>query len=363
MPTSPTEPPVSVNAGADLRAPGEPPFIRDLWYVAMPARRLRRGKVVGKTLLGEPILFGRDKEGRPFALRNICAHRGMPLSCGKFDGTELECAYHGWRFGTDGVCTAIPALVEGQNVDVSKIHVRRYPCEEVQGVVWVFMGEVSDDLPAVPQVPGFQDAKPKLSQTRPFPVPIDHAVVGLIDPAHVPFVHRSHWYRPKGSMHEKAKRFVPSHLGFRMVRHPPSKNSLLYRLLGGAPQTQIDFQLPGLRIEHIEAGRHSLCGITAITPVSESECEVHHMIYWTMPWLSLGKPLAHFLTREFLAQDQRIVAQQKEGLKHDPQLMMIHDADTLARWYYQLKREFHQSRVEGRPFQNSVPDKVLRWQT
>jgi phenylpropionate dioxygenase-like ring-hydroxylating dioxygenase large terminal subunit len=361
--TQPIRKPSEPEDGRNLRAPDQPAFLRGMWYVAIPGRFLKRGKVVAKVLLGEPVLLGRRSDGQPFALRNICAHRGMPLDAGHFDGNEVECAYHGWRFGTDGVCTAIPALVEGQNVDVSKIGVRSYPCQEVQGIVWVFFGDTKEAPPAVPRVPGFEDGAPRLAQTRLFPVNIDHAVVGLIDPAHVPFVHKSSWYRPAGSMHEKSKRFVPIEHGFRMVRHTPSKNSLLYKLLGGAPATQIDFQLPGLRIEHIQAGRHSLVGFTAMTPTSEHECEAHHMIFWTMPWLSLGKPIAHWMARAFLEQDRRIVAEQHRGLQYDPQLMMIHDADTLARWYYQLKREFVAARQEGRTFVNSVPDRVLRWQT
>ena len=38
------------------------------------------------------------------------------------DGREsVECPYHGWRFGTDGACTAIPSLVADQAMDVSRI--------------------------------------------------------------------------------------------------------------------------------------------------------------------------------------------------------------------------------------------------
>ena len=58
--------------------------------------------MLAKTLLGEPILIGRDAAGAPFALRDLCPHRGVPLSCGSFDGKEVECCYHGWRFATDG---------------------------------------------------------------------------------------------------------------------------------------------------------------------------------------------------------------------------------------------------------------------
>ncbi|MEE8291406.1 MAG: Rieske 2Fe-2S domain-containing protein, partial [Candidatus Tectomicrobia bacterium] len=64
-------------------------FLRNLWYMAMPGQRLKPGKMVAKRLLGEALLLGRGKDAKPFALRNLCPHRGVPLSYGRFDGTEI----------------------------------------------------------------------------------------------------------------------------------------------------------------------------------------------------------------------------------------------------------------------------------
>ena len=88
--------------------------LREAWYYATPSRRLRRGKTMPKIILGEPILLGRDNDGTAFALRDLCPHRGMRLTAGRFDGYEVECCYHGWRFDTDGHCTLIPSLAPGQ---------------------------------------------------------------------------------------------------------------------------------------------------------------------------------------------------------------------------------------------------------
>ena len=57
-------------------------LLRGLWYVAMPGRDLALGKTVAKTLFGEPLLIGRAKDGRPFAIRDACPHRGIPLRYG-----------------------------------------------------------------------------------------------------------------------------------------------------------------------------------------------------------------------------------------------------------------------------------------
>ena len=45
--------------------------LREAWYYAAPGRHLRRGKLLGRQMLGEPILLGRDRDGAVFALRNI----------------------------------------------------------------------------------------------------------------------------------------------------------------------------------------------------------------------------------------------------------------------------------------------------
>ena len=52
---------------------------------------------------------------------------------------------------------------------------------------------------------------------------------------------------------------------------------------------------------------------------------------------------------------------QNQGLKYDPVLIWIDDADRQARWYHALKREWAASRREGRPFVNPVEPATLRW--
>ena len=54
---------------------------------------------------------------------------------------------------------------------------------------------------------------------------------------------------------------------------------------------------------------------------------------------------------------------QNQGLRYDPPLIWIDDADRQAKWYQQLKREWARSRAEGRPFRNPVEATVLRWRS
>jgi len=72
------------------------------------------------------------------------------------------------------------------------------------------------------------------------PSHIDHGIIGLMDPAHGPFVHQSWFWRKRGSIHEKAKQFQPIPNGFRMSPHSPSTNSAPYQLLRGLPASGND---------------------------------------------------------------------------------------------------------------------------
>ena len=344
-------------------------FLRDIWYFAVPSSALKPGEVMAKTLLGEPVVLARQADGKPYALRDICPHRGIPLSDGRMVGDEVECCYHGWRFNCEGTCTLIPSITTEQDFDSTRIKVRNYPLIERHGGLWIFMGRPDAKNttaglpdPSLPEIPDFAD-KPNISVSMDFPCHIDHAVIGLMDPAHGPYVHKSIFWRDEKSMHDKAKDFGPSPFGFAMKRHPPSKNAAAYKILGGGIFTEIRFRLPGVRVEHIEAGRYHLCNLTCVTPIGPMQTEVHHMVYWTMPWLTPLKPLLVPFVKRFLGQDRDVVVKQQRGLAFNPQLMLINDSDIQAKWYFRLKKSYDAWRKDGGDFDNPVRDTVLRWRS
>jgi phenylpropionate dioxygenase-like ring-hydroxylating dioxygenase large terminal subunit len=347
-------------------------FLTDTWYFAALADDLKPGKLQRVEMLGEPVLLGRDKAGKAFALRDICPHRAAPLSAGRLtaeaDGAaSVECPYHGWRFGLDGVCRAIPSLTEGQGPEPQRVKVRTWPVAVSQGMVFVWMASDPrfDGAPAEPPpvFPGVVGGRPKLVDRMVFDSHIDHAVVGLMDPAHGPYVHQQWWWRSSGSQHEKTKAFEPREHGFAMLRHQPSKNSRAYAVLGGEPLTEITFRLPGLRWEHVQIGKRQVLALTCLTPVDATHTRITQIIWSDHPMVSLLKPFIALGARAFLRQDAAMVTLQNEGLRYDPALLWIDDADRQAKWYQQLKKEWTASRAQGRPFVNPVQAAVLKWRS
>ena len=339
--------------------------LREMWYYAMPSAALKPSALLPRLYLGEPLVFGRGADGVAFALRDLCPHRGIPLHYGKFDGGEIECAYHGWRFKPSGQCAAIPALPESHPHDVGRICVKAYSVREVQGNVWVFFGDNPEAAPEIPLLPDLDaERRPNLTysvrvETRP-----DDALYNLVDPTHNPFVHVSWWWRRRGSTRAKEKFFVPSPYGFTMVPHRPSANYAPYKLLGGEVETQIIFRLPGIRIEHMAFGRHRLVTLNTITPISDNEIEESYAIYWTNRLFNLLKPIGPRDGRHICGAGWRgDSALQAQGAKYDPPTMLIDDADTQAKWYYRLKQEYARACAEQRPFVNPVQARVLRFRS
>ncbi len=348
-------------------------MIFDEWYPALRSDKLRVGQKQKVLLLGVPLLVGRKNDGSVFALRDLCPHRGIPLSAGWFDGEHVTCKYHGWEFEPcSGQCTLIPSLTQHDSLDASKIYSGAYPCVESDGFAWVFMpspgagrldAKKIAKLPPVPVLPKFSDKFKGIYLTADLPCNVDHGIIGLMDPAHGPFVHQAWWWRSRSSIHEKSKKFEPIPQGFRMSSHKPSVNSAPYKLLGVYGQdftTTIDFVLPNRRFETIRCGDKWFASMTTVTPVTPTTCRIDVVGAWNIFMrVPFVLPIVRFFGNRFVGQDQQTMVEQAEGLRYNPALMLIDDADKPAKWYFALK----QARLEGRKTHPLKKPVTLHWRS
>lgn len=356
-------------------------MLRGFWYRALASDRIPEQRLVKATLLETPLVLGRDSQSRVFALHDACPHRGMPLSCGRFEDEQVECSYHGWRFDAhSGQCQLIPSLTGDQKFKVDRIYAGSYACEEHDEFVWVFIPELTvagagfsrrvDPPFATPRVPTFSHKYKLAYLSSDLPCSVDHGIIGLMDPAHGPFVHQAWWWRSRESIHEKQKSFEPIPQGFRMSAHTPSSNSAPYKLLklyadADSITTTIDFTLPNMRWETIRAGKYWFSSLTTVTPITRNQCRIDVVAAWNIfRWMPFGAGLLKFVFAKFVEQDRKTMEQQSEGLKHNPHLMLIDDADRPAKWYFQLKQDYLDTRSSGAEFQHPMAGPVtLKWRS
>jgi len=347
-------------------------ILHGFWYPALRSSEIRGHKLRAALLAGIPLVIGRDRPGRAFAMRDACPHRAMPLSHGRFDGETLECSYHGWRFECQsGQCREIPSLTADSRLKVERIFAGHFPCEELDGYVWVYLADPSqrDELvPPAPRLPVFSSRYNITHLAAEMPCNVDQGIIGLMDPAHGPFVHQSWWWRSRRSIHEKEKVFEPIPGGFRIAPHSPSANSAPYKLMklyGEDVTTTIEFVLPNMRLEQIRCGDYWFSSRATVTPVTPEQTRIDFVAAWNLfRFVPFVVPVFRFFATRFLYQDVETMEKQAAGLKHSPAMMLIDDADRPAKWYFQLKAAHLEAKRTGQPMKHPISGPVtLRWRS
>ena len=128
--------------------------------------------------------------GEIHLVRDICPHRGVPLSKGWVDGEELICPYHGLHYNGLGKCVKIPAQPELTHIS-ERFTLTKFPVVLKYGLVWTSLSSHNESLANFPvldtwDIDGHQAILP------PF---VDIAgssgrqLEGFIDVAHFAWVH------------------------------------------------------------------------------------------------------------------------------------------------------------------------------
>src|SRR5256885_9536504 len=139
-------------------------------------------------LMGEQLVAFRDTAGHIGLIDEFCAHRGVSLWFGRNEECGLRCPYHGWKYDVTGQCVDLPS--EGADGPMRKrIKLKSYPCIELGGVVWTYMGppELKPEPPGIEWAhvpPERRFASKRLQECNWL-----QALEGGIDSSHVSFLH------------------------------------------------------------------------------------------------------------------------------------------------------------------------------
>lgn len=102
--------------------------------------------VVGDQL----VVLWRDAAGQVRALEDRCPHRRAPLSLGCIRDGDIQCGYHGWKLGGDGLVKRIPQLREERKLPAI-YSATAFAVHETGGMVFVDISGTADrSAPAPP---------------------------------------------------------------------------------------------------------------------------------------------------------------------------------------------------------------------
>lgn len=163
---------------------------RNHWYVAAWSSEVTR-RPLERIILDDLVVMYRTEDGAVAALSGLCPHRGFPLAKGELVGDDIECPYHGLRFGPEGACSHIPS----QDTIPAACRLRSYPVAERWQWLWIWMGDpaladealIPDHREAYLTDPDFRCAGGNY-----YEVPGRYVLMhdNLLDLNHVPFLHR-----------------------------------------------------------------------------------------------------------------------------------------------------------------------------
>ncbi|MGF6721517.1 phenylpropionate dioxygenase-like ring-hydroxylating dioxygenase large terminal subunit [Paraburkholderia sp. GAS41] len=288
------------------------PALYRSWFVVAQSRRLK-SKPLSVTLLDRPLVLARLQSGTLLALDDCCPHRHAPLSAGRVTAAGLQCGYHGWTFGADGRCTALPGLAEHAcqpAVQVGSLDVMEY-----DGFIWV-RPEASGSLGSQ-DLPAFLRRLPPASRrfiwSATWKAHAVDALENFLDPLHTHFVH-SGLVRAEGNR-QRVEATVTRSAGVLQVdyRGQPQQSGWLYRLFESPRELErAHFAGTAAGSAQLEY-RYQDSGVLYFTlhfsPVSATLTQVHGTLHvenrWAPEWAV--RTLAWPFLRRVARQDQKIV--------------------------------------------------------
>ena len=165
-------------------------FCRRFWTPVLLSEELPEpdGPPVQTKIYGEELVAFRTTSGKVGLLKEFCPHRRASLFYGRNEEEGLRCAYHGWKFDTEGRCTDMMSEPEDSNF-ANKVETTSYPTQEGGGFVWAYMGplELKPPMPDLEylKVPENQRSTRKVQYESNFVQVIE----GEIDTVHASILH------------------------------------------------------------------------------------------------------------------------------------------------------------------------------
>ncbi|MGH4141082.1 Rieske 2Fe-2S domain-containing protein [Clostridium sp.] len=326
-------------------------MIRNQWYGILDSKDVKSKKPIGVTRLGEKLFFWRSENGKVNCIFDKCCHRGASLSAGKVIHDKITCPFHGFQYDASGKVTLIPA--NGKNTPIpERFKVNAYQVKEKYGLIWLWFGEFTDELP---EIPFFKELREGFSYggfSEMWPVHYTRAIENQLDVVHLPFVHTSSIGRgnktlvngPVVKWKENLMTFYVNNIVDDGKVQPLKANEIknFEKLFS------LQFQMPNLWQNVISA---DLRIVAIFVPIDDEHTQIYLRFYqkfMNIPVLKqLVNKMSNISNKYILHQDRRVVLTQipkKTEFKMNENLIQG-DAPIME---YRKKRAFLKGEVENK---------------
>ncbi|MET1250252.1 aromatic ring-hydroxylating dioxygenase subunit alpha [Sporolactobacillus sp. STCC-11] len=169
------------------------------WYPVAKSEEITDKPLAVKLLDVELVAYRAN--GKPVVARDLCIHRGTPLSMGWVENDNIVCPYHGFSYASDGQCVSIPAHPEAKISP--RLCLTVFSTVERYGLVWTTLTGTEEKIPPLP-VWQNSDYVSFIAPVVDINGSAGRQVEGFLDVAHFAWVHTD-------TFADRNNAFVPSY--------------------------------------------------------------------------------------------------------------------------------------------------------
>ncbi len=321
--------------------------LRDFWYIACESKSLGRDRPVGTIIMNEWVALFRDANGNARAVQDACLHRNARLSKGKVKNGNLECPYHGWRYGEQGQVLAVPS--EGSSYQPrAKWCVKTFAVCEQEGYIYVrlnpqaSLGEGYDKPFLIPNyhTPGYRHIRLKHS----FHNSVPNCAENFIDIPHTVFVHPNIFRYQREP--QKLIAECETSKGHVHIRYKNESSNLgVFSTFLNRKGTEIfhedHYYLPNITHVEYKFGPRRHFHITSQSiPVGDTITDVYTDLTFDYGiWNLFAIPFVWYTGKKIISQDVKIMGEQNEVVAHYGERFISTRADLQHLWIEKIYAE------------------------
>jgi len=297
----------------------------NVWTMVALRGELLPGKPLGLVVAGERVVLFRDCEGVPAALIDRCPHRGVALSLGRVERGEIQCPFHGWRFGPDGRCLYTPWNPDAKRDALSATSL---PLREAGGMLWLFTGRGPAPSEPVPPEALLQPNAHVFAQSVVWKVHWTRVMENMLDSPHVAFVHTKTF---GGPVARRLKANPDARLEMRFEPHEQG-GRIAATIEGEERPAALDYRFPNLMELTLDTKGRLFRILAVCIPLSQNETRLMLVTARSFLRSPLFDPLFVRANRRIAEEDRAIVESSLPPIVPPPdqEKSLPTDAPTLA---------------------------------